>query len=94
MPLLQFLVDRELLEYTAHEAILCHSAFTNWLQHDNHAARIVIGKFAQGANEGEKHMQRRLITDTGALPTDHGISRAMGYAIRRKVERYMLLSGP
>ena len=67
VPLLKFFEERGLLQYTAHEAILCHGDNTQWLPEDNHAARIVIGKFTQGARAGEKYMQRRLITDEEEL---------------------------
>ena len=67
VPLLKFFEENGLLEYTAHEAILCHGDKTQWLPEDNHAARIVIGKFTQGARAGEKHMQRRLVTDDEEL---------------------------
>ena len=67
VPLLKFFEERGLLHYTAHEAILCHGDKTQWLPEDNHAARIVIGKFTQGASAGEKYMQRRLITDEEEL---------------------------
>ena len=50
-----------------HEAILCHSIWTQWLPTDNHESRIVIGKFTQGAKNGEQHLQRRIVTDQEEL---------------------------
>lgn len=67
IPLLRFFEDNGLIICSSDEALLCHSTFTQWLPKDNHAARIVIGKFTQGAKEGEMHMQRRLVTDKGEL---------------------------
>lgn len=51
------------LTYTTYDAILCESSYTVLLPEDNHEARIVIGKFTQGAKFGSKYMHMRLVFD-------------------------------
>ena len=78
-------VGRGLLEYTAHEAILCHNVKTQWLPQDNHTSRIVIGKSIQGAKNGEQYLQRRIVIDqVGAKLSSKARPRARNNGAHRK----------